>query len=84
MEVQQRYRQIKELSHLEALCKLKMIDECANRKDGDYSEEDNIFYTRIKQVSISSISSMEGEVTIPINGRLLVSCWLHLKLYLMH
>ena len=81
MEVQQRYRQIKELSHLEALCKLKMIDECVNRKDGDYREEDNIFYTQIKQVSISST---EGEVTIPINGRLLVSCWLHLKLYLMH
>ena len=32
-----------------------MMDECVNRKYEDYSEEDNIFYTQIKQVSISSI-----------------------------
>jgi diacylglycerol kinase (ATP) len=33
---------------------LKMIDELVNMEDGNYSEEDNIFYTQIKQVSIAS------------------------------
>ena len=44
---------------------LKMIDELVNMKDGDYSEEDNIFYTQVKQVSIVS---MERDVTVAIDG----------------
>ena len=44
---------------------LKMIDELVNMKDGDYSEEDNIFYTQVKQVSIAS---KEREVTVAIDG----------------
>ena len=34
-------------------------------KDGDYSEEDNIFYTQVKQVSIVS---KERDVTVAIDG----------------
>jgi diacylglycerol kinase (ATP) len=44
---------------------LKMIDEFVNMKDGDYSEEDNIFYTQVKQVSIAS---KERDVTVAIDG----------------
>jgi diacylglycerol kinase (ATP) len=44
---------------------LKMIDELVNMKDGDYSEEDNIFYTQVKQVSIAS---KERDVTVSIDG----------------
>lgn len=44
---------------------LKMIDELVNMKDGDYSEEDNIFYTQVKQVSIAS---KERDVTVAIDG----------------
>lgn len=44
---------------------LKMIDELLNMKDGDYSEEDNIFYTQVKQVSIAS---KERDVTVAIDG----------------
>jgi diacylglycerol kinase (ATP) len=44
---------------------LKMIDELVNMKDGDYSEEDNIFYTQVKQISIAS---KEREVTVAIDG----------------
>jgi diacylglycerol kinase family enzyme len=36
----------------------KMLDETVNLKDGDYSEEDNIFYTQAKQVSIASRKGM--------------------------
>jgi diacylglycerol kinase (ATP) len=42
-----------------------MIDELVNMKDGDYSEEDNIFYTQVKQVSITS---KERDVTVAIDG----------------
>jgi diacylglycerol kinase family enzyme len=34
-------------------------------KDGDYSKEDNIFYTRVKRVSIAS---KERDVTVSIDG----------------
>lgn len=44
---------------------LKMIDELINMKDGDYSEEDNIFYTQVRQVSIAS---KERDVTVSIDG----------------
>jgi len=44
---------------------LKMIDELVNMKEGDYSEEDNIFYTQVKQVSIAS---KERDVTVAIDG----------------
>jgi diacylglycerol kinase (ATP) len=44
---------------------LKMIDELINMKDGDYSEEDNIFYTQVRQVSIAS---NERDVTVSIDG----------------
>ncbi len=44
---------------------LKMLDELVNMKDGDYGEEDNIFYTQVKQVSIDS---KERDVTVAIDG----------------
>lgn len=44
---------------------LKLLDELVNMKDSDYSEEDNIFYTQVKQVSIAS---KERDVTVTIDG----------------
>lgn len=44
---------------------LKMLDELVNMKDGDYTEQDNIFYTQAKQVSIAS---KERDVTVAIDG----------------
>lgn len=34
-------------------------------KDGDYSDEDNIFYAQVKQVSIAS---KERDITVAIDG----------------
>lgn len=44
---------------------LKMIDEFVNMKEDDYSEEDNIFYTQAKQVSIAS---KERDITVAVDG----------------
>ena len=60
---------------------LKMIDEFVKMKDGDYSEEDNIFHRQVKQVSIAS---KERDVTVAMMVSLLEACRQHLKLYLMH
>lgn len=43
----------------------KLLDELVNMKDGDYSEEGNIFYTQVKRVSISS---KQRDVTVTIDG----------------
>ena len=44
---------------------LKMIDVFVNMEDGDYNEEDNILYTQVKQVSITST---ERGVTVTVDG----------------
>lgn len=44
---------------------LKMLDELINLKDGDYSEEDNIYYRQVRKVSIAS---KERDVTVTIDG----------------
>jgi diacylglycerol kinase (ATP) len=44
---------------------LKMLDELVSMKDGDYSEEDKIFYRQVKKVSLAS---KEREVTVTIDG----------------
>lgn len=43
----------------------KMLDELVSMKEGDYSEEDNIFYTQMKKVSLSS---KERDVTVTVDG----------------
>jgi diacylglycerol kinase (ATP) len=44
---------------------IKMLDELVNMKDGDYSEEDKIFYRQVKKVSLAS---KERDVTVTIDG----------------
>ena len=44
---------------------LKMLDELVNMKDGDYSEEDKIFYRQVQKVSLGS---KERDVTVTIDG----------------
>lgn len=44
---------------------LKMIDELANIKTGDYSNEADIFYKQVKKISINS---KERDVTVAIDG----------------
>jgi diacylglycerol kinase family enzyme len=44
---------------------LKMLDELVNMKDGDYSEEDKVFYRQVKKVSLAS---KERDVTVTIDG----------------
>lgn len=44
---------------------LKLLDELVSMKDGDYSEEDKIFYTQVKRISISS---KERDVTVTVDG----------------
>jgi diacylglycerol kinase family enzyme len=43
----------------------KLLDELVNMKDSDYSEEDKIFYTQVKRISISS---KERNVTVTDDG----------------
>ena len=43
----------------------KLLDELVNMKDSDYSEEDKIFYTQVKRISISS---KERNVTLTADG----------------
>jgi diacylglycerol kinase family enzyme len=43
----------------------KMLDELVNMKDGDYSEEDKVFYRQVKKVSLAS---KERAVTVTIDG----------------
>jgi diacylglycerol kinase (ATP) len=44
---------------------LKMLDELVKMKDGDYSEEDKVFYRQVKKVSLAS---KERDVTVTIDG----------------
>jgi diacylglycerol kinase (ATP) len=44
---------------------LKMIDELATMKTGDYSNEGDVFYKRAKQVSINS---KERDVSVAVDG----------------
>ena len=43
----------------------KMLDELVNMKDGDYSDEDKIFYRQVRKVSLAS---KERDVTVTIDG----------------
>lgn len=42
-----------------------MLDELVNMKDGDYSDEDKIFYLQVRKVSLAS---KERDVTVTIDG----------------
>ena len=44
---------------------LKMLDELVSMKEGDYSEEDKIFYRQVKKVSLAS---KERDVTVTVDG----------------
>ena len=44
---------------------LKMLDELVNMKDGEYADEDKVFYRQVKKVSLAS---KERDVTVTIDG----------------
>lgn len=43
-----------------------MLDELVNMKDGNYSQEDKIYYRQVRKVSLVS---KERDVTVMIDGK---------------